>query len=209
MPYAAEDKISEVMIEGGIEITEQEYQEALQAMLEGKKITIRDGMLRFLSSEKKTVYNTQDGTELEIPENEDVPDGYTEIEYPGELYYWKNGKWVIDIEQLKTRKIAELADARWQEETSGFTYNGHEFHTDREARNNIFQAYMASLSDPNFTVTWKTKDGWLDMTASDFITLYNEFQTFLQGLYQKEKALQEQVEAVTTIEELEAIKWQS
>jgi len=29
----------------------------------------------------------------------------------------------------------------------------------------------------------------------------------LQGLYQKEKALQEQVEAVTTIEELEAIKW--
>ena len=53
MPYAAEDKISEAMIEGGIEITEQEYQEALQAMLEGKKIAIRDGMLRFLSSEKR------------------------------------------------------------------------------------------------------------------------------------------------------------
>jgi len=123
MPYAAEDKISEVMIEGGIEITEQEYQEALQAMLEGKKITIRDGMLRFLSSEKKTVYNTQDGTELEIPENEDVPDGYTEIEYPGELYYWQDGKWVIDVEKMKIRKITELADARWQEETSGFTYN--------------------------------------------------------------------------------------
>jgi len=23
------------------------------------------------------------------------------------------------------------------------------------------------------TATWKTKDGWLEMTASDFITLYN------------------------------------
>ena len=45
------------------------------------------------------------------------------------------------------------------------------------------------------------------MTANDFITLYNEFQTFLQGLYQKEKVLQEQVEAATTIEELEIIKW--
>ncbi len=66
---------------------------------------------------------------------------------------------------------------------------------------------MASLSDPNFTVTWKTKDGWLEMAASDFITLYNEFQTFLQGLYQKEHNLQEQVKAATTIEELNAIKW--
>ena len=207
MPYAAEDKISQEIIEDGIEITEQEYQNALEAMLEGKKIAIRNGMLRFLSSKKKTVYNTQDGSELEIPENEDVPDEYTEIEYPGELYYWKNGKWVIDIEQLKTRKIAELADARWREETAGFMYNGYEFHSDRESQDRFFQAYMASLSDPNFTVTWKTKDGWLDMTASDFITLYNEFQTFLQGLYQKEKVLQEQVEAATTIEELNAIKW--
>ena len=207
MPYAAEDKISEVMIEDGIEITEQEYQEALQAMLEGKKIAIRGGMLRFLSSEKKTVYNTQDGSELEIPENEDIPDGYTEIEYPGELYYWQDGKWVIDVEKMKIRKITELADARWQEETSGFTYNGHEFHTDREARNNIFQTYIASLNDPDFAVVWKTKDGWLSMNAEDSIELYNNFWEFLQGLYQKEKSLQEQVEAATTIEELEIIKW--
>ena len=207
MPYAAEDKISQEIIEDGIEITEQEYQNALEAMLEGKKIAIRNGMLRFLSSEKKTVYNTQDGSKLEIPENEDVPDGYTEIEYPGELYYWQDGKWVIDVEKMKIRKITELADARWQEETSGFTYNGHEFHTDREARNNIFQTYIASLNDPDFAVVWKTKDGWLSMNAEDFIELYNNFWEFLQGLYQKEKALQEQVEAATTIEELEIIKW--
>lgn len=209
MPYAAEDKISEAMIEDGIEITEQEYQEALQAMLEGKKITIRDGMLRFLSSEKKTVYNTQDGTELEIPENEDVPDGYTEVKRPSELYYWQDGEWILDIEQLKAKKIAELADARWREEVEGYMYNGHEFHSDRESQDRFFQAYMASLSDPNFTATWKTKDGWLEMNAEDFVELYNNFWEFLQGLYQKEKALQEQVEAVTTIEELEAIKWQS
>ena len=209
MPYAAEDKISEAMIEDGIEITEQEYQEALQAMLEGKKITIRDGMLRFLSSEKKTVYNTQDGTELEIPENEDVPDGYTEVKRPSELYYWQDGEWILDIEQLKAKKIAELADARWREEVEGYMYNGHEFHSDRESQDRFFQAYMASLSDPNFTATWKTKDGWLEMNAEDFVELYNNFWEFLQGLYQKEKALQEQVEAATTIEELEAIKWQS
>ena len=87
-------------------------------------------------------------------------------------------------------------------------YNGHEFHSDRESQDRFFQAFIASINDPTFTTIWKTKTGWLEMTASDFITLYNEFQVFLQGLYQKEKALQEQVEAATTIEELEAVKWQ-
>lgn len=113
----------------------------------------------------------------------------------------------VNIDILKQGKLWQLADARWREETAGFTYKGHEFHSDRESQDRFFQAYMASLSDPNFTVTWKTKDSWLEMTASDFITLYNEFQTFFQGLYQKEKALQEQVEAATTIEELNAIEW--
>lgn len=113
----------------------------------------------------------------------------------------------VDIDTLKQGKLWQLADARWREEISGVMYNGHEFHSDRESQNRIFQACIASLSDPDFTVTWKTKDGWLEMNASDFITLHSEFQTFLQGLYQKEKALQEQVEAATTIEELNEIEW--
>lgn len=113
----------------------------------------------------------------------------------------------VDIYTLKKGKLWQLADARWREETAGYTYNNHEFHTDREAQSKIFQAYMASLNDPNFTVTWKTKTGWLDMTAKDFIALYNEFQTFLQDLYKKEKTLQGKVRTVTTIKELEALKW--
>jgi len=113
----------------------------------------------------------------------------------------------VDIDTLKQGKLWQLADARWREETAGFMYNGHEFHSDRESQDRFFQAYIASLNDPNFAVTWKTKDGWLEMTASDFITLYNEFQTFLQGLYQKEKNLQALVEAATTIDELNVIEW--
>lgn len=113
----------------------------------------------------------------------------------------------VDIDTLKQGKLWQLADNRWREETAGYIYNGHEFHSDRESQDRVFQAYTASLSNPNFTATWKTKTGWLEMTANDFITLYNEFQTFLQGLYQKEKNLQALVEAATTIEELNAIEW--
>ena len=112
-----------------------------------------------------------------------------------------------DINILKQGKLAELAEDRWKEETGGYMYNGHEFHSDRESQDRFFQAYMASLNDPNFTRTWKTKDSWLNMNAEDFVELYNNFWEFLQGLYQKEKSLQEQVKAATTIEEIEAIKW--
>ena len=131
-------------------------------------------------------------------------------EFPEPISWGNDGNPIygnVDIIHLKRGKLQELADSRWQEETAGYMYNNHEFNSDRESQDRVFQAYMASLNDPNFTVTWKTKDGWLEMTASDFITLYNEFQTFLQGLYQKEKNLQALVEAATTIEELNAIEW--
>lgn len=126
---------------------------------------------------------------------------------PSPNHVWDGKKWVLNLEQFKAEKIAELANVRWQEETGGYIYKGHEFHSDRESQNRIFQAYMASSNNPNFAATWKTKTGWLDMTAKDFIALYNEFQTFLQDLYKKEKTLQEKVRTVTTIKELEALKW--
>ncbi|MDP2446579.1 hypothetical protein [Pseudomonas sp.] len=43
MPYAAEERISRAPIEGGIEITEQQYSEALAGMLEGLVVSIEGG----------------------------------------------------------------------------------------------------------------------------------------------------------------------
>lgn len=40
MPYAANDKLSTSPIEGGIEITQTEYAEALSAILEGQRLSI-------------------------------------------------------------------------------------------------------------------------------------------------------------------------
>ena len=206
MPYAVNGKISKKPLDGCIEITDEQYKKAMQAQLAGHQIVVRREGLRILSQENKTIWSTSDKTKKEIPLNEDLPKDYTEVE-PGEFDEWDGEKWVVNIDKLKTKKIAELADARWREETAGYIYNSHEFHSDRESQNRIFQAYMASSNNPNFAATWKTKTGWLEMTAKDFIALYNEFQTFLQDLYKKEKTLQGKVRTVTTIKELEALKW--
>lgn len=43
MPYAADNQISQSPIPGGIEITQEQYAEALAGMLEGKVVSIDDG----------------------------------------------------------------------------------------------------------------------------------------------------------------------
>lgn len=109
MPYAIDGKISKREIEGGIEITNDQYREALQAQLEGHEVAVRSGELRILSREKRTVYNKNDKTEKKIPENENTPDGYTDQE-PGKFDEWDEdvGEWVKDEKAKAHARIREI-----------------------------------------------------------------------------------------------------
>lgn len=117
MPYATDNKISKKPIEGGIEITEEEYKDAMQEQMRGKAIAVRDEELRILSREKKTVWSVEDKSTKDIPENEDIPDGYTDEE-PGEHDYWDGNRWVEDTEEKKNQdrigRIEEI-DERFEE----------------------------------------------------------------------------------------------
>ena len=120
MPFATENRISTEPLDGGIEITEQEYQDALQATLDGHTVAIRDDGLRILSPETKTVYSTSDKSEKEIAINDDVPSGYTETE-PQEHDTWDGAKWVEDTaakeaaqwERIRSQRDGKLSDTDW------------------------------------------------------------------------------------------------
>lgn len=56
MPFAKDNKISVEPLPGGVVISEQEYQAALAAMLEGKVVTIVGGKM-VLSQTQKDVQN--------------------------------------------------------------------------------------------------------------------------------------------------------
>jgi len=45
MPYATNDQISQAPIDGGIEITDDQYTAALQAVLAGKRVVIENGQM--------------------------------------------------------------------------------------------------------------------------------------------------------------------
>lgn len=111
MPYAADGKISKREIEGGIEISGEEYREALQAQMEGRQIAVRNGKLRILSREKRTVYNKDDKTSKEIPENDDTPEGFTD-QKPGKFDEWDSskGKWVEDKEAKARARVSDIKE---------------------------------------------------------------------------------------------------
>ena len=121
MPYyATENQISTQPLEGGIEITEQQYKDALQATLDGRTVAVRSDGLRLLSPETKTVYNTTDKSEKEIANNDDVPEGYTETK-PQEHDIWDGTQWVEDTaakqaaqwERIRSQRDQKLSDTQW------------------------------------------------------------------------------------------------
>lgn len=74
--YAGENQLSTKAFEGGVEVTEEEYAQCIEAITNGSKIAVRSEGIRILSNELITVYD-EDGETIEIPENDDVPEGYS------------------------------------------------------------------------------------------------------------------------------------
>jgi len=56
MPYMKNDTISQSPIDGGIEISDAQYQVVYEAMLEGKPVTVRNDAPFIYSGDKRTVY---------------------------------------------------------------------------------------------------------------------------------------------------------
>ncbi|EGR2469193.1 tetratricopeptide repeat protein [Vibrio cholerae] len=104
--YAFEDTlISDNAEEGAIEITEQQYKDALAAKMAGRKAFVRDGELVIFSGIMRTIWNCEDGSTKEIDEQELIPDGWTDKERKTAFDRWMDGEWVTD---LSAKYIAEF-----------------------------------------------------------------------------------------------------
>jgi len=78
MPYMKNDTISQSMIDGGIEISDAQYQSLLAAKLDGKPVTVRNGEPFIHSGEKRTVYRLFENIveSQEILTEDETPSGW-------------------------------------------------------------------------------------------------------------------------------------
>ena len=111
------------------------------------------------------------------------------------------------LEEVRAAKLAELALERYRQEVGGITVNGILIATDRESRSTMagtlveFQAGMINRAE------WKTKNGWVDISASQLRDICAQVATHVQFCFAKERRLSDAVNEATTVEEINAIVW--
>ncbi|AOY47702.1 TPA: phage tail protein [Vibrio cholerae] len=95
--FAFKDALMLEHVEGAIEITEQQYNDALAAKMAGRQAFVRDSELVIFSGVMRSIWNCEDGSTKEIDELELIPEGWTDKERKTAFDSWMDGEWVTDI----------------------------------------------------------------------------------------------------------------
>jgi hypothetical protein len=106
----------------------------------------------------------------------------------------------------KQAKKAEIAAWRYLEETKGVSLGGSTIKTDRESQATISGAYSSLKDGLIASVDWKTADGaFVTLGITEIAAIAQAVAQHVQSSFTAEKTLALQVDAATTIEEVQAI----
>ena len=134
-----------------------------------------------------------------------VSDGRATATYPVLDYSSEEVEEILS--NAKGRKLADIASARYEAEIAGVEAGGMTIKTDRESQALITGAALQAFVDPDYTCTWKTVDGFVELTSLQIKGAAMYVRSHVQGCFNKEATLVAQVQEVQTPEELEAIVW--
>lgn len=88
--------------------------------------------------------------------------------------------------RAKNDQFQRIANKRWIKESSGYKFKDHIFKTDEYSQSKIMAAYIIAKDDQDYTVNWKTDNGYILLNSQDIIDLFIEIKNFIQGLFETE-----------------------
>ena len=132
------------------------------------------------------------------------PDGYLTPEEWAALHPLP----VPSFDELKTAKRGEIAAARYTAETGGCSVDGVTIATDRGSQALLTAAVVSARLDPEFKTRWKCADGrFVTLDAFQLRAIGDAVIAHVEACFARESELCEQIDAATTPEELDAIRW--
>jgi hypothetical protein len=192
MPYAAENTLSQNPIADGIEISPEQYKEALTAKLNGQSIAVNNGSLLILSSIMKSVYLIGDKSEVKIPENTPAQAGYSDIK-PGEFDEWINGAWVVDVTLQKESQRNVLKSVREQ----ALSAIKHTI-----AGNSVYQVRPSDLPNFSMAIQEGQPEEWvLDNNMIRLTTVAEMQECILSGIAQGKVIWRSHTDALKALNE--------
>ena len=114
-----------------------------------------------------------------------------------------------ELAEAKESKRAEIAAARYDYEISGITVSDVEIKTDRESQALITGAALAATQNPDYVLTWKAVDSFVTLNAQQVVAVADAVRSHVQGAFNLEAELNEEIDAATTLAEVLAIQWNS
>lgn len=111
------------------------------------------------------------------------------------------------FDELKALKKQQIASARYEAEIAGTVVDGVTIDTGRDSQALITGAALAAMLDENYSLNWKTTSGFIHLTAPEIIAVAQAVRAHVQACFDKEGELVARINAATTKEDLDAIKW--
>jgi hypothetical protein len=172
-----------------------------------------------LPSEIETItYNTQTGVGFVSTATGDSFFGKTIFDnfYAGYVQIWRAlaGSPVRTLAQVKADKTEQINSIRDTLEQSGFPYLSTQFDSNPVSVQRIaisVQAAQAALAaGATLTIDWTDKfNNVVSLSALEMVSMPVALATYANGLHQQAKTVKALIEAATTIEEVEALTWES
>ncbi len=84
---------------------------------------------------------------------------------------------------------AAIAARRWQAEVAGIEVAGMQVDTDDRSKLLINGAAVEAMLDPEYTLRWKTTDGFVELSAEQVISIARAVRAHVQACFDREAEL--------------------
>lgn len=129
-------------------------------------------------------------------------------------YEWQFPGWqrVYSLAESKAMKWEAIKATRQAVEYGGFTWNGSAFDSDPVSQSKIQGAAqlatLAQMASQPFVMDWTLADNTvLELDGTQMLAVGMALGLHVSGTHQTGRALREQIESATTVEQLDAITW--
>jgi hypothetical protein len=131
-------------------------------------------------------------------ENKNLDEAHTKIET-----HFSNS-----LDSAKKYMKMFYAKKRLKLELGGINVGGLSIRTDRFTVERIYQARMLAKEDPTYNTEWKMSDyNFETLDAPTIVSIADAITLHLKTSFAREKTINDEINAATTIEELKSIEW--
>ena len=116
--------------------------------------------------------------------------------------------WSYDLGRHKEFAWLDIKKARDEHEFGVFEWGGYTFQCDEVSQRRIQGAVQLAAIDATMTLDWTLADNSVQtFTAAEYVQIGQALANHVSGCHERGRILRQEIDAATTLEDLEAIVW--